>query len=89
MAYVITDACVGVKDAACIDVCPMDCIEPRPGEDGFDEAPQLYVDPALCIDCGLCADECPARAIFQDTDLVGDMRRFIAINAAHFDRATT
>ena len=26
MAYIITEPCVGVKDAACVDVCPVDCI---------------------------------------------------------------
>src|SRR6266571_1372492 len=26
MAYVITEPCIGVKDASCLDVCPVDCI---------------------------------------------------------------
>ena len=29
MTYVITEPCVGVKDASCVDVCPVDCIHPR------------------------------------------------------------
>ena len=26
MTYVIVEACIGVKDRACVDVCPVDCI---------------------------------------------------------------
>ena len=26
MTYVIQEACVGVKDTACVEVCPVDCI---------------------------------------------------------------
>jgi ferredoxin len=26
MAYVITQPCIGVKDASCVEVCPVDCI---------------------------------------------------------------
>ncbi|MEP7041053.1 MAG: ferredoxin, partial [Chloroflexota bacterium] len=26
MTYVIAEPCIGVKDASCVDVCPVDCI---------------------------------------------------------------
>ena len=26
MTYVIVEPCIGVKDASCVDVCPVDCI---------------------------------------------------------------
>ncbi|MGH7588067.1 MAG: ferredoxin, partial [Gemmatimonadota bacterium] len=26
MTYVITQPCIGVKDASCVEVCPVDCI---------------------------------------------------------------
>jgi len=29
MAYVIAEPCIGTKDTACVDVCPVDCIHPR------------------------------------------------------------
>ena len=32
MAYVITEPCIGTKDTACVDVCPVDCIHPRKDE---------------------------------------------------------
>ena len=87
MAYVITDACADCKDTACVAVCPCDCIHPRPDEDGFLDAKQLYIDPDQCIDCGLCADECPPHAIFQDTDLPEDKQHFVQINLAYFEQA--
>ena len=47
MAYVIAAPRVGVKDTACVDVCPVDCIHPRRDEARFAEAPQLYIDPHI------------------------------------------
>ena len=26
MAYIICEPCIGTKDTACVDVCPVDCI---------------------------------------------------------------
>jgi ferredoxin len=86
MAYVITDACVGTKDTACVDICPCDCIHPTAQEPGFDRAEQLYIDPDHCIDCGLCVDECPAKAIFQDMDLPVEKAHFTQVNADWFKR---
>ena len=84
MTFVITNACVGVKDGACVDVCPCDCIHPRPDEAGFESAKQLYIDPDHCIDCGLCVDACPVRAIYPESDLPADLQKYIQINAEHF-----
>lgn len=89
MAYVIALPCVGVKDGACVQVCPVDVIHPTKDEPGFCEAEQLYIDPGPCIDCGLCADECPVGAIFQQEDLPAEWRGFIEKNAAWYrGRAT-
>jgi ferredoxin len=47
MTYVIAEPCIGVKDTACVDACPVDCIHPKKNtayEDGrpsFDEVSQL------------------------------------------------
>ena len=35
MAYVITEPCIGTKDSACVDVCPVDCIHPAQGRAGL------------------------------------------------------
>ena len=29
MAFVIAEPCIGVKDTACVDACPVDCIHPK------------------------------------------------------------
>jgi len=36
MAYVIAEPCIGTKDTACVDVCPVDCIHPRKDEANFE-----------------------------------------------------
>jgi ferredoxin len=60
MAFLITENCIRCKFMDCVDVCPVDC---------FREGPtMLVIDPAVCIDCGICAPECPAHAIAQDSD---------------------
>ena len=86
MAYVIALPCIGVKDTACIAVCPVDCIHPLPSDAEFAEADQLFIDPDHCIDCGLCAAECPVSAIFPDSDLPPEWISFIGKNAEHFGR---
>ena len=69
MPYVIAEPCIGVKDTACVDACPMDVIHPRRDEPGFDSATQLYILAADCIDCGACVPVCPVSAIFLAEDL--------------------
>lgn len=73
MAYIIAEPCIGVKDTACVDACPVDCIHPRKNENDFDSAPQLYIDPVECIDCGACVPVCPVSAIFAAGDLPENM----------------
>jgi ferredoxin len=84
MAHVITEPCIGVKDAACVAVCPVDCIHPTKDEPDFAAAKMLYIDPETCIGCGICVDECPVRAIFPDDEVPAQWQHFIERNAAHF-----
>jgi NAD-dependent dihydropyrimidine dehydrogenase PreA subunit len=84
MAYVIALPCIGVKDTACVVVCPADCIHPTKGEKGFAEAEMLYIDPEACLDCDLCAHECPVKAIFHEDDLPEEWREFAEKNAEHY-----
>lgn len=86
MAHVIIDACEGIKDTGCVDVCPVDCIHPRPDEADFATEPMLYIDRATCIDCGLCVDECPVAAIMREDDLPEAQARFVQINDAYYAR---
>jgi len=84
MAYVIAQPCIGVKDTACVDACPVDCIHPTKDEAGFAAAEQLFIDPAECIHCGMCVDACPVRAIFADEDLPPEWAGFAERNAGHY-----
>ena len=71
MPYVITEACISVKDKSCVDVCPVDCI--------YEGPEQLYIHPDECIDCGACEPECPVTAIFPEEDVPVQLKSFIAI----------
>jgi len=37
-----------------VEACPVDCIHPKKDAAAFEAAPQLYVNPVDCIDCGAC-----------------------------------
>jgi NAD-dependent dihydropyrimidine dehydrogenase PreA subunit len=84
MTYVITKPCIGVKDTACVAVCPVDCIHPTKDEANFDAEEMLYINPAECIDCGMCVDECPVKAIFAEDDVPAEFAEFIERNAAYY-----
>lgn len=86
MAYVIAEPCIGVKDTACVDVCPVDCIHPRNDENNFSSAPQLYINPEECIDCGACVPVCPVNAIFATDELPDKWANFAGINAEWYTR---
>jgi NAD-dependent dihydropyrimidine dehydrogenase PreA subunit len=85
MTYVITGACATAKDMSCVEVCPADCIHPVPGEPGFDEADQLYIEATECIGCGLCVSACPVHAPQPESHLSDDDRHFILINAQYYN----
>jgi NAD-dependent dihydropyrimidine dehydrogenase PreA subunit len=63
MAYVIAEPCIDVKDRACVDECPVDCIYEGPR--------MLYIQPDECVDCDACVPVCPVTAIFPDDSVTG------------------
>ncbi len=64
MTHIITSLCL--RDAGCVDVCPVECIVPgKP----IAEWPWYYIDPDTCIDCGACIPECPFEAIFPEDEV--------------------
>ena len=84
MTFVITSACIDVKDASCIEVCPVDCIYTE------DEDRVCFVHPNECIDCAACESACPVGAIFLDRNVPSEAAVFTAINARYFeDKAAT
>jgi len=78
MPYVITEPCIDVKDASCVDVCPVDCIHTS------DEAPQYYINPGQCIDCAACEFACPVSAILFEDDVPAEWKPYITINSEFF-----
>ena len=82
MTYVIAGSCI--KDDSCIEVCPVDCIHPKPGAPDFETAEQLYIDPEVCIDCDACVEACPVIAIFPDFELPEKFGYALELNAEFF-----
>lgn len=64
MTHIITSLCL--RDGACMEVCPVDCIVPGKPEN---EWPWYFIDPDTCIDCGACVPECPFEAIFVEDEV--------------------
>ena len=83
MTYIIAEPCVDVKDKACVDVCPVDCIY---GAD-LEEDRTLYISPDECIDCAACEPVCPVNAIFAEDDTPAQWKPWIAINYEYFTDA--
>ena len=86
MAYIITEPCIGTKDTACVDVCPVDCIHPRKDEPEFATAEMLYIHPDECIDCGACVPACPVEAIFALDETPEKWNSFIETNAKYYQK---
>jgi len=80
MAYIICQPCVGTKDKACVEVCPVDCIH------GKEEDPQLYINPDECIDCGACEPVCPVTAIFIEDEVPDKWKSDIEANKKYFSK---
>ncbi|MGH2785403.1 MAG: ferredoxin [Actinomycetota bacterium] len=76
MTYIIAEPCIDVKDKACVEECPVDCIYEGPR--------MLYIHPDECVDCGACEPVCPVEAIFYEDDTPDNWKEFIPINKDWF-----
>ena len=76
MPQIIISTCIGVKDQACTEVCPVECI--------YDGGDQYLIHPDECIDCGACVPACPVSAIFPEEDVPADQTAYIALNKDFF-----
>ena len=77
MTYVIAQPCVDVKDKACVDECPVDCI--------YEGARTLYINPLECVDCGACEPVCPTEAIYYEDDLPDEWADYLRANNDFFN----
>jgi len=77
MTHVVFSPCIGTKDTACVQVCPVDCF--------FDIGEMLIIHPEECIDCGACVDECPVDAILPEDQVTPEEAAFIEMNRAWFE----
>ncbi|GED96835.1 ferredoxin [Gordonia crocea] len=78
MTYVIAQPCVDVKDRACVEECPVDCI--------YEGSRSLYIHPDECVDCGACEPVCPVEAIFYEDDLPDEWADYQTDNADFFEK---
>ncbi len=76
MTYVIALPCVDLKDKACVEECPVDCI--------YEGDRMLYIHPDECVDCGACEPVCPTEAIFYEDDLPAEHAQFAQLNKDFF-----
>ena len=77
MTYVIAEPCVDLKDKACIDECPVDCI--------YEGGRMLYIQPDECVDCGACEPVCPVEAIYYEDDVPGQWKDYYKANVDFFE----
>ena len=79
MTYVVAEPCIGTKDRACVEVCPVDCFYDHKNKELNEKAGKeagakgdvgmLVIHPDECIHCGACEPECPVEAIFEDDEV--------------------
>ena len=80
MTYIIVEPCVDLKDGACVDVCPVDCI--------YEGETMFYINPDECIDCAACEPVCPVTAIFEESAVPAEWKNYIELNY-NFDYANS
>ena len=73
VTFVVTDNCIKCKYMDCVEVCPVDCF--------YEGENMLVIHPDECIDCGVCVPECPAEAIFADTE--PSLQDWLALNVKY------
>jgi len=76
VTYVIALPCVDLKDKACVEECPVDCI--------YEGDRMMYIHPDECVDCGACEPVCPTEAIFYEDDVPEKFNDYKDINKDFF-----
>ena len=78
MTHIIAEPCIGTKDTACVEVCPVDCIHTN------DDQEMYFINPEECIDCAYCVDACPVTAIFDEFTVPPQWRQYVTANREFF-----
>jgi ferredoxin len=81
MTFIISQACIDIKDGACTEVCPVDCI--------YEGGRMFYIHPDECVNCGLCESICPVDAIRDELDAEPAEAVYIAVNREFFGSLVT
>jgi NAD-dependent dihydropyrimidine dehydrogenase PreA subunit len=76
VTYVMALPCVDLKDRACVEACPDDCI--------YEGQRSLHIYPDECGDCGACEPVCPVKAIYYEDDLPEAFSDYLDDNARFF-----
>jgi len=76
MAYVVAEPCIGTKDRACVEVCPVSCF--------YENEDQLFIHPQECIDCDACVPVCPVTAIFPEAEVPKEWKSYIQKGIDYF-----
>ncbi|MCI0407066.1 MAG: ferredoxin family protein, partial [Acidobacteria bacterium] len=80
MAYVVADPCIGTKDRACVEVCPVSCF--------YENDDQLFIHPQECIDCDACVPVCPVTAIFAEAQVPEQWKFYVQKAVDYFAENT-
>ena len=76
MTYVIAEPCVDVMDKACVEECPVDCVD--------EGARTMYMHPDECTDCNACEPVCLVEPIYLEDDVPGEWRGCVRADADFF-----
>lgn len=77
MTYIIALPCVDLKDKACVEECPVDCI--------YEGDRMMYINADECVDCGACEPVCPVEAIYYEDDVPEKWEEFKEHNVTFFN----
>ena len=72
MAFIIAEPCSDVKDTACLNSCPADCIHSGKDQSEFESARMLYID--------------PVETIYAEDNLPYRWDHYARINAEHYEK---
>lgn len=76
MTFVIAQPCVDIKDKACVEECPVDCIYEGPRK--------MYINPDECVDCGACEPVCPVEAVFYEDSVPSEWTDYVTADRDFF-----